>query len=125
MCKKILIVDDDENTSMIIGREIMKYFNVDYDTAYDVFEALRMINTFQYSIIITDISLPVKSGHEIIRICIERNLPIMVVTAYNPNLIFIDKRVNACLTKPIDFDQLHQSIKGILKVQDLKELEYV
>lgn len=125
MCKKILIVDDDEITTEIIAREIRKNFNVEHDIVYDAFEALRMIDTFQYCMVITDISLPGKSGHDIVRMCIDKSIPVMVITAYDPNMIFVDKKVNAYLAKPLDFDQLKTSIQGMLKVQDIKEIEYV
>lgn len=124
MCKRILIVDDDEQTTFLLSREIKKSFNIDYDTAKDAYEALRMIDTFQYCLVITDISLPGKSGHEVVKDCIERKIPVIVISAYNPNFTFMDERVNSYLTKPIDFDQLRESIKGVVKIQDLKQIEY-
>lgn len=124
MCNRILIVEDDEVQVYFLKKAIGKYFNVDIENIDNTNDALKMLDLFVFCLVITDISLPGKSGHEIVSKCLENKIPVIVITAYLPNMTFIDERVRACIHKPIDLDQLMETMKGIIKIQDLKEIEY-
>lgn len=123
MCKKILIVDDDADFRFMLARKIKSDFNLDVEFAENVKEALVLIDNVEYSCVITDISLPIKSGHHIVRYVLNRNIPVIVVTGYSPNMMYIDRRVQAYFQKPINWDNFELTIKELCKIQDRKQEE--
>lgn len=124
MCNRVLIVEDNDSSAALFARIVTKYFNFEVDIARTVEEALLLINQIQYCLVISDISLPIRSGHEIVNRCIDGDIPVIVVTAYMPNMVFVDKRVKGCFYKPIDISLFKETIKNVVKKQDLKEIEY-
>jgi DNA-binding NtrC family response regulator len=125
MCKKILVVDDDICARDVISKAITRKFHLDIMYAESVDEALNLVNTIEFCSVITDISLPGKSGHHLVHYLIEKDIPVVVVTGYSPNMVFVDKRVKACFYKPINWDNFALTLKEMCKIQDIKEEEEV
>lgn len=123
MCKKVLIVEDFEEQRFLISRIITKRFNLEPVEAGSAEEALAMLDTFEFCCVITDISMPTKSGHHVVRYAISKDIPVIVTTGYQPNMSYIDKRVFAAFLKPINWDNFEATLKELCRIQDLKEVE--
>lgn len=120
MLKKILIVEDNEDT-----RVFMKYLFERYGyqaiEAADGIEALESFKNHQPDIILMDISLPTVGGLTATKAIREvdptGNVPIIAVTAFG-KLYYeqaMEAGCNDLITKPIDFDVLHPVIEKYLK----------
>ncbi len=120
MCKQILFVDDDPLMLPIINSFIRSKFNIEVEYSDSVYGAIRKISMFEYCAVVTDISLPGQSGHVLVDYCINKNIPVIVVTAHSRNIALVDKRVSAFFQKPIDKDAFCNTLKNLCKVQDLK-----
>jgi CheY-like chemotaxis protein len=120
MPKKILIVEDNEDT-----RSFMKYLIERYGylaiEASDGIEALEAFKRHHPDIILMDISLPMVGGLTAAKAIRETDetgkVPIIAVTAFGKS--YYDKAIEAgcndLITKPLDFDVLHPLIEKYLK----------
>ncbi len=84
MEKTILIIDDDDKLSKMLGFLFMaKGFKVDYAKSGD--EAIGLLNTIKPAIIILDIMMPGMDGFEVCRRCKEdpdlKDIPVIVLSA--------------------------------------------
>jgi len=103
--RKILIIDDDDYSSMLISR-ILEKTNVQISSVESAIEALVMIDKEKFDAILSDIKLSDMNGFELVkRIKIKTNIPVIAQTAY----AMMDKRSEAIesgfddyLIKPID-----------------------
>ncbi|WP_263832590.1 EAL domain-containing protein [Sulfurospirillum oryzae] len=119
---RILYVEDDvvlrENTVALL----LDLF-AEIDEATDGVEALKLYNEKEngYDIIITDLNMPHMNGMDLIRSiqAINPKQPIIVVSAHNETEYFLESirnNINGYILKPIDFDQL---IETLYKVASL------
>jgi len=120
MLKKVLIVEDNEDT-----RTFMKYLIERYGyqavEAADGIEALEQFKKHQPDIILMDISLPTVGGLTATKAIREIDgtgkVPIIAVTAFGS--LYYDQAIEAgcndLITKPLDFDVLHPLIEKYLK----------
>lgn len=128
----ILYAEDDlilrENTTAVLGDLFCKV-----DEASDGLEALEMYkqNTTAYDIIITDLNMPHMNGIELIKQVQSINplQAIVIISAHNETEYFLESIRNSVMgyiLKPIDFDQLIDSLyKTASIVKDRKEnIEY-
>ena len=120
MCKQMLFVDDDPLMLPIIKSFIRSKFNIDIEYSDSVYDAIRKISLFEYCAVVTDISLPGQSGHVLVEYCLNKKIPVIVVTAHSKNIALVDKRVNAFFQKPIDKDAFCNTLENLCKIQDLK-----
>ena len=122
MLKKVLIVEDNEDT-----RTFMKYLFESYGyqaiEATDGIEALESFKKHQPDIILMDISLPTVGGLTATKAIREIDptgkVPILAVTAFG-NLYYeqaVEAGCNDIITKPIDFDVLHPLIEKYLNLE--------
>lgn len=123
MCKKVLIVEDFDEQRFLIERMINKKFNLEYMGVASADEALALLDTFEFYCVITDISMPFKSGHHVVRYAIKKGIPVIVTTGYEPNMSYVDKKAFACFLKPINWDNFEATLRELCKMQDLKEVE--
>ncbi len=65
MAKKVLIVEDDESTALIL-REIMRKISCDLTEVHDGKTALELIRTGGFDGVILDLMLPEMSGQELL-----------------------------------------------------------
>lgn len=117
--KKILIVEDNKDVVLIVQRKLTRA-NFHVDAAYDGVEALEKINVQEYELIILDISLPKKSGLEVLKEIREKGnkTPVLVLSGLNE----VDDKVKGLkygaddyLGKPFEPKELIARIEAILR----------
>ena len=115
---KILIVEDEKN----ISNAEKKYLEVEgfqVDQAFDGQEAITMINTTDYSLIILDLMLPKVSGEKVMEVIRSRTeTPVIMVTAkVDESEILEGLKLGAddYITKPFSLKILVQKVKTILR----------
>jgi len=115
---RILYVEDEINlreTTVLSLNAIVKYI----DVASNGKEGLEKFNHNEYDIIITDLSMPVMDGIEMIKNIrkLDNNIPIVVTTAFGSQNEEIEQLQNVgmseYLIKPIDM------IKLVTVIEDL------
>ncbi len=114
---RILLVDDDKNTANGL-RKILLQDGYDTDCAYTGKEALNLIATEHFDIVITDMKLPDISGFSIIEKVKKKDIDIAVVmiTAFSSIQTAIDamkKGADDYLTKPVNIEELELILKKI------------
>ncbi len=113
--KKILIVEDNTETQLILKIYLRDYYEI--DTVSDAAEALKNIRKYKYDLIILDINLPgeLDGNDVIVRVKGDSNLrfvPILVVTAYalkGDREKFLAMGANGYLSKPVDKKDIIQT----------------
>lgn len=120
MLKKILIVEDNEDT-----RSFMKYLIKSYGylaiEAADGIEALDKFKKYLPDIVLMDISLPTVGGltatKAIREVDATGKVPIIAITAFGKDYReqAIEAGCNDLISKPLDFDVLHLIIEKYLK----------
>ncbi|MGK5091597.1 response regulator [Deltaproteobacteria bacterium TL4] len=81
---KILVVDDDQDMTLILG-EILKELGHKVSTASNAEDAMTLIKTEQYYIVIADIHMPNISGIELLKWVKEFNsmIQVFIMTAHS------------------------------------------
>ncbi|WP_459996348.1 response regulator, partial [Marinitoga arctica] len=119
--EKILIVDDDITTGLIII-EYIKELNYIPILASNGKEALEILEKEKVSAILMDLYMPVMNGFEAIKKIRKMNIPtpiIILTTATNESDLREAAKYGAddFLTKPVNFDELKIRLNTILKVK--------
>ncbi|MGR3176352.1 MAG: sigma-54-dependent transcriptional regulator [Candidatus Scalindua sp.] len=114
---RILLVDDDKNTANGL-RKILLQDGYDTNCTYTGKEALNLIATEHFDIVITDMKLPDISGFSIIEKVKKKDIDIAVVmiTAFSSIQTAIDamkKGADDYLTKPVNIEELELILKKI------------
>ena len=120
--KKILVVEDEENLSMLIEYNLNK---VGYKSiiATDGEQAMDRLKESKFDLVILDWMIPKLSGIEVCR-RIRGNsdfnsLPIIMLTALgdeNDKIRGLDTGADDCLTKPFSFPELMARINALLRL---------
>jgi len=122
---KILIVDD-EKVNIFIMRKLLEKSSFELFEASNGFEALRVLDTQNISVVLMDIRMPYMDGFEASERIkrIRPDLPIIVITAQPIHLIIDNKRsiyMDHILGKPIRSDLLQDALeKCLLKIHHKK-----
>lgn len=119
--KKILVVEDNAMNQMVLKMITKKWLNTEVDYAFNGEEALHLMNTIKYDIVLMDLQMPVMDGYEAtIEIrkgnsgLNDKNIPIIAVTA---DVMETTKDrvkeigMNYYLSKPINKDILFETIQ--------------
>jgi CheY-like chemotaxis protein len=119
MCKKILIIEDNEENLKLFG-SILKLNGYKILEAKNGADGVRLAKSEIPHLILTDIEMPVMNGFEAFRILksnsITKNIPTIVITAMklnNDNFIkfgFIDY-----IAKPIRLNDFLKTIEKYIK----------
>ncbi len=118
---RILVVEDQSEIRIIFEWALQK---ADYDvvTAQGARQALRMIQSQHFDLILTDLAMPGMSGIDLItavREDPERNrLPILVITAHGWDQFALQARAAGCdgvLQKPVDPKMLRAEVDKYLR----------
>ncbi len=119
---KILIVDDDELITNLL-EDYLSGLGYDVISADNAEKAIHFLNNGdQFSLVITDVNLPGKSGLELLKIINETKdeLPVILLTG----LKTIDTAISALqsgaadyITKPFDLNTVQKIIQKVLKKQ--------
>lgn len=119
--KRILCVEDDRDTAALISEEFIER-GYDVTLAYDGQEGLRAILRIMPDIVLSDVSMPIMSGFEMLERVTAiaprcRNIPFIYLTALvDRDRELQGRRLGAddYVTKPIDFDILAAIINSRL-----------
>ncbi|BDQ02486.1 ATP-binding protein [Ignavibacterium sp.] len=117
---KVLLVEDDEVNSRLI--KIMLEGNFDITWAFDSSEALSLVNSFSYDIILMDINLKgelngIETTREIRKLEQYKEIPIIAVTAYamhDEREKILNSGFTGYLSKPFKKDDLIRTLNDVL-----------
>jgi len=113
--KKILIVDDNPNMSVLLS-DILEIFEYEGTQAEDGEEALSKLKDDNYAMVFTDLRMPKMDGIDLLKAIKNQHpeLPVVVITGYSlgetQNLL-LTERADGFLNKPFKVNE----IKGILE----------
>ena len=115
----ILIVDDDPEIAKYINHELNNWYRFDY--ANNGKEALRILLTGSYDLVISDIMMPEMDGITLLKE-IKRNsnisdIPVILLTSksdINNRMAGLKKGADAFLAKPFDMEELHVLIDNLI-----------
>ncbi len=117
--KKILVCDDEESIRLLL-REALKN---DYEVseASDGREAVKLVTTQPFDLLITDIKMPGTHGFEAIERIRERNkeIPIIICSAYRllqDDIIVKTSGIAYFLTKPINIEELKTKVFELIGI---------
>jgi DNA-binding response OmpR family regulator len=121
MTRKVLCIDDDRETVALIAEELAER-GYDVAIAYDGREGFAAILKVQPDIVLSDVSMPVMSGFELLERLTAlaprfRNMPFVFLTALTDRDNELRGRqlgADDYVTKPIDFDRLDAIIMARL-----------
>ncbi len=122
MKTKVMIVDDEPDVQESL-KQILERNDFDVVTASDGFECLEKIKDGFKGIILMDIMMPEMSGWDTIKKIVEKNytknVEIEIISALgvkeNKNMGNLEPYVYDYLNKPIDINELIESIKKCKK----------
>ena len=122
----ILVIDDDPSSLHVVTL-ILEFYNAHVHTAMNGQEGLQLAKTLHPMFIITDISMPIMNGWELIETLRKdiqtANIPIIVLTAHAMNDTRKQAMAAGChnfLTKPLDPKTFVHDLLRIL--EDIPEL---
>jgi len=116
---RILVVDDDKNTRLLL-KAVLESANYTVAVAADGLEALEVMDNEHIDLAIVDVMMPKMDGYELTRTLRENhnNLPILMVSAKQ---LPVDKHkgflagTDDYITKPIDDEEMLYRIKALLR----------
>jgi len=119
MAKKILIVEDDKNISVILS-ENAKVEGYDYDVAYDGEDGFAKARTGDFDLILLDLMLPKMDGFEICRQLRKEKIltPIIMLTASGEEtnkIMGLDIGADDYITKPFGLKDVFARIKANIR----------
>ena len=118
-CKHILIVDDELEIREILSTVVLGLHGFEPFTAANGEEALKIVKNQKIDLLITDLSMPVINGFELLRRLKNSNfqIPTVVLTGHSDHKVMkllLSFGVNEFLNKPWDNDQLIWVLKKLL-----------
>ncbi|MFL6274332.1 MAG: response regulator [Blastocatellia bacterium] len=119
MERKILVVEDHPDSRDLLALYLRMQDYTVY-TAEDGLEALKLVQLDCPDLIITDLSMPLMDGKELIRRVHQMpdctGIPIIVMTAFGSGDEAAARRIgaNQTIAKPIDYETLLQQISQLL-----------
>ena len=122
--KSILVVDDD------IAHRTMLRILLEWE--YEISEAdcgsiaIEKVQKTPYDLVLMDVRMPEVGGMEALdKIkAINPEIPVVMMTAYSSNETAskaLEKGAYGYLTKPFDFENLRQTIKGAVKISNTNQ----
>lgn len=123
--KRILVVDDEENTRIALSR-LLLHEGYEVNTAADGSEALRSLRTTPAELVITDLNMPGMNGLAFLRE-LYREHPasnVIMMTAFGEvesYLDALDLGVFEYLNKPLKLEELRNLVGRILQPELNKE----
>lgn len=118
MTYKILVVDDEKELNKVIVSYLKKE-GYEIDTAYDGFEALKLMNTHLYHIVILDVMMPGIDGLDVLSEFRKfSDTPVIMLTAKALEEDVVEgfsKGADDYVTKPFSNKELMLRIKVILR----------
>ena len=122
MKKTLLIIEDDKQVRSMM-ENYFEYFGFDIITASNGMDGLKMVESEQYDLVITDIVMPYISGIGIISVVKKRSpdLPVIAITAYgkNPEKLAAEKQADVVLRKPFKMETLKNHVTRLLGISQV------
>ena len=120
---RILVVEDEKQLAGILRRGLREH-GYAADEAHDGEDALSLVETSEYDLIVLDVMLPGLSGLEIARTLRARRIgtPILMLTArdtVDDRVAGLDSGADDYLIKPFAFRELLARIRALLRRDDL------
>jgi len=116
--KKILVVEDHKDIAMLVEKRLSKAFTV--ELAFNGEEATEKLEANEYDLVILDLSLPKKSGFDVLKDLRKRSTlpPVLILSGLNA----VDDKVKGLklgaddyLAKPFDMKELTARIDALLR----------
>jgi PAS domain S-box-containing protein len=118
---KVLLVDDDQDTRILLSM-LLEQSSATVKAASSVPEALKLLETEVFDLLISDIEMPQQDGYDLIKFVREmpqkRNIPAIAVTAYARNedrLRAISSGYDMHVPKPVESGELMTIIESLVK----------
>jgi len=123
-CHRILVVDDEESTRLLIARMLARGLNAEPQLAGTHEQALRLARNYAYDAILLDLLMPGMGGLELLR-SIRRSSanmasPVMIVSVLADRETIErcrDAGADAHLAKPLDERRLVAAVKKLLSAR--------
>jgi len=120
--KRILLVDDEENTRIALSRLLTREGYI-VDTVANGFEALNHLREHDVNLIVTDINMPEMDGIEFLRE-LNRSFPesnVIMITAYGGVESYIEA-INLgafeYINKPVKIEELKSVLERVLSTKN-------
>ena len=115
---RILVVDDEPEICHLIEK-ILKREGYQVDVSFSGMEALQMIRSFNYHLLLTDLEMPGIDGLELIRKAKKQNPEIRVIMVTGNTTVDIDirslrHRIDGYIKKPFNISELKKVVKPTL-----------
>ncbi len=125
--KKILIVDDELNMRLVLSA-MLKKEGYEISAASNGKEALQILQSNKFAVVITDLKMPDVDGMELLIRIAERHpeIPVIMITAHGTIATAVEalkKGAFDYITKPFDLDDLKNIVSKAIKTRVLKESE--
>ena len=120
--ESLLIVEDNNVNKIVIKKMLQEIGYSKIKNASNGFEALNLIENYNFDIILMDIEMPELNGIETTQIIREkekksgRYIPIIAITAYalkGDREKFLSKGMDEYISKPIDINELSEKLNRI------------
>ena len=119
---KILFVDDDDDLRDIVRTEVMSSSGHRVVEAFDCDSAMRLLQSEKFDLVLLDITLPDKSGMEILKHIQEKHLSTRVIMV--TGTVGLEKAIMSTtlgaqdyITKPFTLNYLLRSIEHVLSIE--------
>ena len=116
---RVLIIDDEEATRLLLARILTSELNVDVQLAGTCEQALRLAEEYAYDAIVLDLLMPGVGGFEVLKEIRSHppnmSTPVVVVTVMsdpNSKEQCLEAGANAYLVKPIERATLAATVKA-------------
>jgi len=116
---RALVIDDDPVVLLATRHVLVHRGSMDVTTATGPWEALKLVETAGFDVVVTDVQMPQMTGLELLdRLqLILPGLPVVVVTAdvgVDNALQVVRSRASGFLFKPLDPDRLVQMVSDLV-----------
>ncbi len=129
MSNRFLIVDDEPEIVDLLTCHLKDFYDGEAVSAINGIEAYQLCQSMEFQFILSDYTMPSMNGGEFIQSLrknqnINQQTPVIMITAYQPNLINDEKIWNDVffLEKPIDFQKLNYLLKVCKKIKNEKKV---
>lgn len=117
---QILVIDDDRGTRFVLRTVLTRHFNCTVVEAQDGEEALDLLETGSFDLILLDLHMPVRSGLDVlreIRASTEcRDVPVIMLTADRGQAAVeeaIALGIQGYLTKPLNIERVMERLSRL------------
>ena len=114
----ILVIEDDENINGLLCN-ILKRNGYEVESVFNGWEGCELAIKKDYSLILMDLMLPMKSGEEILReVRNRKNTPVIVLSAKNAvynRIELLRLGADDFICKPFDIDEVILRIDAVLR----------